>query len=58
METPAHPQQFQFACWSLTEQGNPEPLRKELERLAKTSIGERIIKAQELLDDHDNVDDK
>lgn len=40
---------FEYAKWQLTERGNPEPLRKELARLEKTSTGAQVIEAQKLL---------
>jgi hypothetical protein len=40
---------FEFAKWSLQQKGDPEPLRKELARLEKTSIGSQVVEAQALL---------
>lgn len=44
---------FNYACWRLEQQGDPTQLRKELARLSETSTGRQLIKAQELLDEHD-----
>jgi hypothetical protein len=44
---------FEYACWRLTERNDPDLLRKELERLSKTSTGEQIVRAQKLLAEHD-----
>jgi len=47
---------FEYACWRLTEKGDPAALRKELERLEKTATGEQLIRAQKLLAEHDGPD--
>jgi hypothetical protein len=44
---------FEYAKWQLAERGNPEPLRKELARLEKTSTGAQVVEAQQLLAAHD-----
>lgn len=46
-------ERFDYACWQLQVKGNPEPLRKELARLAQTSTGKQVIHAQALLDEFD-----
>jgi hypothetical protein len=43
---------FAFAVYRLEVEGNPDPLRKELGRLEKTTIGKQIVKANEILAEH------
>jgi hypothetical protein len=40
---------FDYAVWRLEEKGDPGPLKKELARLEKTTIGAQIVRARTLL---------